>query len=108
MFNIIYCDLVECKVPDDIIFLIFEYLTCASMDCNEYGNNELTGEDVKMIELFDEIDLLRIAGSFHVGSFYCSFHYEKILKEIEDEYYYEYCCEECEDYGSDGIYERFY
>jgi hypothetical protein len=106
MFNIIYCDLVEYKVPDDIIFLIFEYLTCASMDCDEYGNNELTREDVKMIELFDEIDLLIIADSFHVGSFYCSFHYEKILKEIEDEYYYEYCCEECEDYGSDGICER--
>ncbi len=101
MFNIIYCDLVECKVPDDIIFLIFEYLTCANIDCNEYGNKDLTEEDLKIIKFFDEVD------QFNIGYFYCSFHYEKILEEIEDKYYYEYCCDEYEDYGSDGICERW-
>ena len=84
MFNTIYCYLVEYKVPDDIIFLIFEYLICASMNCNEYGNKKLR-ERVGTADYF-----------------YCSFHYEEILEEIEDEYYNEY-----EDYGSDGIYERY-
>ena len=54
------------------------------MNCNEYGNKKLREQ----------------AGT--ADYFYCSFHYEEILEEIEDEYYNEY-----EDYGSDGIYERY-
>lgn len=101
MFKIIYCDLVECKVPDDIIFLIFEYLTCASIDCNEYGNKELVEKDVESI-FYDE------KNEFNVGYFYCPLHYQKILDTIENtHYYYEYCCDEYEDYGSDGICERW-
>lgn len=107
MYSIIYNNLVENLVPDDIISLIFEYLICASENCNEYGNRQLTEKDVKITELFDEIDLLDIC-HLHIGSFYCSFHYEQIIDEIEDTYYCGYCCEDCEDYGSDGIYERYW
>ena len=86
-FQILYHELVQQNVPDDIVKIIFDYAKCQHEGCYKFGNEEL----------------ITFEGFGGFDGFYCYEHYDEVTQEIEellnefnsyrdddDEYEYEY------------------
>ena len=96
MLNKIYIKCIN-FIENDIILIIINYLVCADTLCSKYGKFQLTDHDLQVLPSFEK-------KLYNLGFFYCTYHYEQLLIDIEETIYNMYqCCEECEDYGSDGF-----
>jgi len=95
MLNKVY---IKCKnfIENDIILIIINYIVCADTSCSKYGKFQLTNKDLQGLPSFEK--------NLYNRFFYCPYHYGQLLIDIEETIYNMYeCCEECEDYGSDGF-----
>ena len=99
MLNKIYIKCIN-FIENDIILIIINYLVCADTLCSKYGKFQLTDHDLQVLPSFEK-------KLYNLGFFYCTYHYEQLLIDIE-ETLYEDCeyYEDYEDYGSDGITSR--
>ena len=67
-FQVLYHELVQHDIPDDIIKIIFNYAKCQHDGCYEFGDEELI--------TFEEFGIF--------DGFYCYNHLDEIIAEIEE------------------------
>ena len=67
-FQVLYHELVQHNIPDDIIKIIFDYAKCQYEGCYKFGDEEL----------------ITFEGFGGFDGFYCSMHFEEVTDEIDE------------------------
>jgi len=86
-FQILYHELVQHNIPDDIVRIIFDHAKCQYEDCYRFGDEEL----------------ITFEGFGGFDGFYCPLHLEIVTDEIEElrDEFDSYYDDEDDDYHDD-------